>query len=62
MERQHIHTEDHVFFPLVAEEFSDSDMDQCRVEFAKAREKAGDDVFERNHKLVTEMGSMLQHM
>jgi hemerythrin-like domain-containing protein len=62
MERQHIHTEDHVFFPLVAEEFTDTDMDQVRVEFDKARQKAGADVFERNHKLVTEMGSMLQHM
>jgi hemerythrin-like domain-containing protein len=62
MERQHIHKEDHVFFPLVEQEFSETDMNQVKAEFEKARDKSGDDVFERNHKLVTEMGSVLQHM
>ena len=62
MERQHIHKEDHLFFPMVQEEFTADDMNQVKAEFAKAKEKAGDDVFERNHKLVVEMGSLLQHM
>lgn len=62
MMRQHLHKEDHVFFPLVQQEFSDQDMQKVKEEFDKARAKAGDDMFERNHRLVTEMGSLLQHM
>jgi hemerythrin-like domain-containing protein len=61
MERQHLHKEDHVFFPLVQDEFTDDEMKQVSAEFDKVRQKAGDDAFERNHKLVVEMGSLLQH-
>jgi hemerythrin-like domain-containing protein len=62
MERAHIHKEDHVFFPMVAEEFSDDEMDQVKAEFEKVKEKAGGEKFEEAHKLIVEMGSILQHM
>ena len=62
MERQHIHKEDHMFFPMVKQEFTEKDMEQVSAEFDNARKKAGDDVFEKHHKLVVEMGSLLQHM
>lgn len=62
MERAHIHKEDHVFFPMVAEEFSDDEMAQIKAEFEKVKAKAGGAKFEEAHKLVVEMGSMLQHM
>ena len=62
MERAHIHKEDHVFFPMVAQEFSDDEMAQVKAEFEKVRDKAGGEKFEEAHKLVVEMGSILQHM
>ncbi|KPJ95473.1 MAG: hypothetical protein AMS18_02825 [Gemmatimonas sp. SG8_17] len=62
MERQHIHTEDHVFFPLVEQEFSADEMEQVRVEFDKMRAKLGETTFEDCHKMVVEMNSMLAHL
>ena len=60
--RNHIHKEDHVFYPLVAKAMSDEEEEQLYLEFEKARKKAGRDVFEANHKLVVDMGSMLVHL
>ena len=62
MERAHIHKEDHVFFPMVAKEFSDQEMAQINVEFEKVKQKAGGQKFEEAHRLVVEMGSILEHM
>ena len=59
--RHHIHTEDHVFFPMVAKELTKEEHEQLQVEFDRAREKAGQDAFEESHKLVVDMGSMLTH-
>jgi len=60
--RNHIHKEDHVFFPMVEKELSDEEQDELQSEFDKARRKADDDTFETNHKLVVDMGSMLVHI
>ena len=60
--RDHIHREDHLFFPLVSEKLTDDEMSQLTVEFDRAAEKAGEHVFEEHHKLVVDMGSMLVHM
>ena len=60
--RNHIHTEDHIFFPMVQETLSAEEEEELQVEFDKAREKSGEDVFESSHKLVVDMGSMLVHM
>ncbi len=60
--RNHIHKEDHVFFPLVGELLTEEEHAALKVEFARAAEKAGEDAFERHHKMVVDMGSMLIHM
>jgi len=60
--RNHIHKEDHVFYPLVEKTMSADEEQQLHDEFEKARSKAGSDVFEVNHKLVVDMGSMLVHL
>jgi len=60
--RNHIHKEDHKFFPMVAEALTPEEMDALMVEFDKASEKAGSHVFEEAHKLVVDMGSTLVHM
>jgi hemerythrin-like domain-containing protein len=62
MERAHIHKEDHVFFPMVADSFSADEMAQVNAEFEKVKKKVGGERFEEAHKLVVEMGSILQHM
>jgi hemerythrin-like domain-containing protein len=62
MLRDHIHTEDHLFFPLAEKALSAEEMTQLEAEFARARQKAGDEPFETYHKLVIDMGSMLVHM
>ncbi len=64
--RNHIHKEDHVFFPMVLDVLSEEEDDQLAAEFekarAKAREQTGEDAFEGAHKLVVDMGSLLIHM
>ena len=47
--RNHVHKEDHMFFPMVEKALSPA-------------EKAGPHVFEEAHKLVVDMGSILVHM
>lgn len=60
--RNHIHKEDHIFFPMVLDQMSPEEEEQLQVEFDKARQKSGEDVFEASHKLVVDMGSMLVHL
>jgi len=60
--RNHIHKEDHVFFPLVEELLTEEEQAQLKVEFERAADKAGEETFERHHKMVVDMGSMLIHM
>ena len=62
MLRDHIHTEDHVFFPLAYQKLSEEEQEQLQVEFDKAKEKSGESIFEESHSLVIEMGSILRHM
>ncbi len=62
MLRDHIHTEDHVFFPMAYEQLTQEEQDQLEVEFERAREKAGGETFEFYHKMVIDMGSILTHM
>jgi hemerythrin-like domain-containing protein len=60
--RNHLHKEDHKFFPMVAEALTPEEMDAIAVEFEKEAEKAGPHAFETAHKLVVDMGSILVHM
>jgi len=60
--RLHIHTEDHVFYPMARKSMSDEEVELLSQEFAKQREKHGGDAFERYHKLVVDLGSILAHL
>jgi hemerythrin-like domain-containing protein len=60
--RNHIHKEDHVFFPMVKGELTPEEEALVKKEFDRARIKSGEDTFETNHKLVVDMGSLLAHM
>jgi len=60
--RHHIHVEDHVFYPMARTALDEDEMAAIGVEFEKQRDKHGAGTFERNHKLVVDMGSMLSHL
>jgi hemerythrin-like domain-containing protein len=60
--RNHIHKEDHKFFPMVEEVLTPEETDALMAEFDKEAKKAGPYVFEEAHKLVVDMGSILVHM
>jgi hemerythrin-like domain-containing protein len=60
--RHHIHVEDHVFYPLARKSLTEEEMGQLAREFEKQRVKTGGDTFERCHKLVVDMGSILTHL
>jgi hemerythrin-like domain-containing protein len=60
--RHHIHVEDHVFYPMVRNTLSPDELARVGQEFEKERARHGADAFERSHKLVVDMGSMLTHL
>jgi hemerythrin-like domain-containing protein len=60
--RHHIHIEDHVFYPMAKKALSAEDMAEVNEEFDRQREKHGLDTFEKYHKLVVDMGSIIVHM
>jgi hemerythrin-like domain-containing protein len=60
--RHHIHTEDHVFFPLARDSMNDADLAELEEEFAAELERHGADTFERCHKMVVDMKSILVHL
>jgi len=60
--RHHIHTEDHVFFPLARKKLDGADKRELETEFLKIQGKYGGDMFQRSHKMVVDMGSMLTHL
>lgn len=59
MLRQHIHREDHVFYPLVREELSLSNDKDLLDAFNKENQKAGDRFPEESRSLVESMGALL---
>ena len=60
--RHHIHIEDHVFYPMAKKVLTPDEIDMLAQEFEKQKEKAGGDMFERCHKIVVDMGSILSHL
>ncbi len=60
--RHHIHTEDHVFYPMAKEALSEEDQAALVEEFNKDSAKFGAETFQECHKLVVDMGSMLVHL
>ncbi len=60
--RHHLHTEDHVFFPMARKQLTDQEMGDLLREFESTKEKMGGNTFEECHKMVVDMGSMLVHL
>ena len=60
--RHHIHVEDHVFYPMARKTLTEQEFAALAPEFEKQREKQGRDTFERCHKMVVDMGSIVTHL
>jgi len=60
--RHHIHIEDHIFYPMARKALTADEMTQVGEEFTVQRDKHGADAFERSHKLVVDMGSIITHL
>ncbi len=62
MLRHHIHVEDHIFYPMAKKTLTEEEFAALVPEFEKQRDKQGADTFERCHKLVIDMGSIVTHL
>jgi hemerythrin-like domain-containing protein len=60
--RHHIHVEDHVFYPMARKTLTEQEFEVLAQEFEKQNEKHGSDTFERCHKMVVDMGSIVTHL
>jgi len=60
--RHHIHVEDHVFYPMAKKTLTAEEFEALGPEFEKQHEKYGHDAFERSHKMVVDMGSVITHL
>lgn len=57
--KHHIHTEDHIFFPMSQEAMTADELEGLGEKFEKVQEVHGADTFERFHKLVIDLDAML---
>ncbi len=57
--KQHIHREDHVFYPMAEGEISEKEQNELLKEFLKEDEKLGGKAWEFNRRLLQEMGRLL---
>jgi hemerythrin-like domain-containing protein len=57
--KHHIHTEDHIFFPMSQEAMTPQELEVLGEKFEKVQEVHGADTFERYHKLVIDLDAML---
>jgi hemerythrin-like domain-containing protein len=60
--RHHIHVEDHVFYPMTKKTLNEQEFDAIAQEFDKQHEKHGHGTFEKCHKMVMDMGSIVTHL
>ena len=58
--RHHIHTEDHIFFPMARAEMTEGEFDALTIEFEKERERLGVMTFERYQEIVVDLQAMLE--
>ncbi len=59
LQKQHLNRENHVFFPMARESFSEAEMDGFIEEFMKEEERLGPETFKYSEKLVEEMSAQL---
>ena len=57
--KHHIHTEDHIFFPMSQEAMTSEELEFLGGKFEKVQEVHGADTFERYYKLVIDLDAML---
>lgn len=57
--RHHIHREDHVFYPMVAREFSEGELRSLLDLFRQEEAKAGGQAVENSRTLLEEMSALL---
>jgi hemerythrin-like domain-containing protein len=57
--KHHIHTEDHIFFPMAGEAMTEEELETLGKKFEKVQEVHGADTFERYHKLIVDLEFML---
>lgn len=60
--RHHIHVEDHIFYPMAQKTLTDNEFATIAGEFERQHAKHDSDTFERCHKMVVDMGSILTHV
>ncbi len=60
--QDHIHREDHEFFPLARKVLTADDCSALGEEFERDRQRRGGIAFEVAHKQVVDMGSLLTHL
>lgn len=60
LERQHISRENHVFYPMAEEVFSDEDMSMMDKEFKDFDDKQSTDLFKEGVRLVEELESEMK--
>jgi hemerythrin-like domain-containing protein len=54
-----MHKEDHQFFSMVRQEFSETELEAIAELFRREDEKYGGNAFEENRRLVQEMAGLL---
>ena len=57
--KHHIHTEDHIFFPMAQETMTSDELEALGRKFEKVQDVHGADTFQRYHKLVVDLDAML---
>jgi len=57
--KHHIHTEDHIFFPMSQEAMTADELEELGRKFEKVQEVHGADTFQRYHKVVVDLDTML---
>jgi len=60
LQREHLNRENHVFYPMAREAFSDEEMKQFEEEFEKDEKNLGKDVFKNSEQLVEQIITLLK--
>lgn len=60
--KNHIHREDHQFYPMARTLLTEEDVHALGEEFERDRQRRGGIAFELAHKQVVDMGSLLAHL
>ena len=62
LQRLHLNRENHVFFPMARESFTEEELDGFTEVFMKEEERLGPETFKYSEKLVAEMSTQLEEL